>query len=441
MTPGARLAATIEVLTAIDGARTAADSLLRAYFRPRRYAGSKDRRAVGERVFAVIRHRARLDWWIAGAAGIMEPSPRLRVLAALMILDGTSLEAAKTLFSGEGHAPPPLDPEETGLAEHLADKPLHHDAMPIGVVHEVPQWLDGPLQDLWGDAFEREMAALNGQASVDLRVNTARVSREQARKSLSIDHVKSEPTALSPHGLRLTERSRLEDTRAFKKGLLEVQDEGSQLIALLCDARPGMTVVDYCAGAGGKTLALADIMGLQGDAPGQGSLIACDVTAKRLAAMGPRLKRCGVTGVRQIPLDEPDALAGLSRTADRVLVDAPCSGIGAWRRQPEARWRLTPERLAEHEEQQREVLRAAAGLVKPGGRLIYATCSLLPSENEEQVAAFLRATPDFTPLPVAPIWHSQIQAPCPSQDDALILSPAATGTDGFYCAVLERHPP
>lgn len=438
MTPGARLAAAIELLVAIDAAQTAADSIIRAYFRPRRYAGSKDRRAVGERVFGVIRHRARLDWWTAGANGTMQPSPRLRVLASLFILDGETAETVNALFNGDGHSPTPLTDDEAQLADNLAGKPLHHDAMPPGVIHEVPEWLDASFQDLWRDAYAAEMAALNSPAPVDVRVNTARVTRDQARKSLSIDHVKTEATALSTIGLRLTERSRLEETKAFKKGLIEVQDEGSQLIALLCDVRPGMTVIDYCAGAGGKTLALADLMGLQGTADSASRLIACDVSAKRLAGMDQRLKRSGVDGVEQKPLDDPDALKGLQAAANRVLVDAPCTGIGAWRRHPEARWRLTPHRLQQHITLQQEVLTAAAKLVKPDGRLIYATCSLLEEENEAQVSAFLASHPEFTALPMAEIWNRIILTPCPSTDHSLYLSPARTDTDGFYCAVLQR---
>lgn len=438
MTPAARLSAAIEILDIIDSANTAADAIIRAYFRPRRYAGSKDRRGVGNRVFDVIRHRARLDWWIARAAGDMQPSSRLRVLAATLILDGETPEAVNSLFGGGAHAPAPLDADGQRLAENLAAKPLLHEAMPPAVVHEVPEWLDPSFQALWGERYGAEMAALNSAAPVDIRVNTGRVSRDQARKSLSIDHIKTTPAKLSPAGLRLIERTRLEETRAFRKGLIEVQDEGSQLIALLCEARPGMTVVDYCAGGGGKTLALADAMGMQGGASGGGALIACDISLRRLSGLDARLKRAGVTGVRRLALDDDAGVRDLEAMADRVLVDAPCSGTGAWRRHPEARWRLTPARLDRHIADQREILAAAAKMVKPGGRLIYATCSLLTEENEAQAEAFLDRHGNFTAVPVAGIWARAIAGPCPPSKDGLRLGPAGTDTDGFFCAVMER---
>ncbi len=441
MTPGARLAATIEILDAIEQSNAPAEGIVRSYFRARRYAGSKDRRATGERVYAVIRNRARLDWWIAGAAGDLKPGSRTRVLAALLLLDRETPETLATLFDGGGHGPAPLDRDEIELATNLAGKPLHHDAMPGGVLYEIPDWLTPPLQHQFGENFAAEMGALNTPASVDMRVNIGRVSRQQARKSLLRDGIKCEYTPLSVAGLRLLDHARLEDTKAFKKGLVEIQDEGSQLITLLCQVRPGMTVIDYCAGAGGKTLALADIMGLQGTAPAAGRLIACDVSAKRLARMDIRLKRAGAGAVERIALEADDIPPGLINGADRVLVDAPCSGSGAWRRHPEARWRLSPERLDEHIADQRTVLREAAKLVKPGGRLIYATCSLLSRENEDQIAWFLTQHGEFEILPAGEIWARTIGIAAPSgvaRTEGIFLSPAGTGTDGFYCAVLGK---
>jgi 16S rRNA (cytosine967-C5)-methyltransferase len=438
MTPASHLSAAIEILEAIDAADTAADSIIRAYFRPRRYAGSKDRRNVGNRVYDVIRNRARLDWWIAGAAGDMQPSARLRVLTSILLLDGETSLSVNFLFDGKAHSPPSLNSNEQQLVENLATKPLLHDAMPQGVVYEVPEWLDKSFQYLWGDRYATEMAALNNAAPVDIRVNLSRVSREQAQKSLSIDHVKTTTSALSPSGLRLVERARLEETKAFKKGLIEVQDEGSQLIALLCEAKPEMTVVDYCAGSGGKTLALADAMGMQGGATGAGQLLACDISTKRLSGLKERLKRAGTSDVQQMVLDNKTAISELSEKADRVLIDVPCSGVGAWRRHPEARWRLTSARLQRHVSDQQKILTAAAKMVKPGGRLIYATCSLLTDENEDRVEAFLGQHDDFTALSIADVWIKALKTRCPSATYGLRLSPANTGTDGYFCAVMER---
>lgn len=438
MTPGARLQAAIDILKDIDSSQTAADAIIRAYFRPRRYAGSKDRRAVTERVFNIIRHRARLDWWIAGAAGDIQPSARLRVVASLFIQDAETPDSVTSLFDGEGHSPSPLTPEEQHLADNLAGKPLHHDAMPPGVRFETPEWMDDLLRQQWGDDFANQMAGLNSPAPVDLRVNGSRVTREQARKSLSVDHIKTELTPHSPLGLRLMERARLEETKAFKKGLVEVQDEGSQLVALLCQAKPGMTVIDYCAGAGGKTLALADAMGLQDSAQKKGRLVACDISTKRMSGMEDRLKRGGVGGVKQLVIGgtEIEALKG---QADRVLCDVPCSGVGAWRRHPEARWRLTAARLDEHLKEQQNVLEKAAQLVKSGGRLIYATCSLLEQENQRQIERFLADHADYKALSMKDVWSEITASPCPPAEHGLLLSPAITGTDGFFCAALEKH--
>ncbi len=441
MTPAARLSAAIELLDLIEQSNMAAEGIVRSYFRARRYAGSTDRRTTSERVYAVIRNRARLDWWIAGAAGDLEPASRTRVLAALVLLDQENPETLETLFNGGGHGPAPLSPDERELAANLAGKPLHHDAMPEGVLGEVSEWLTPMLQQQFGADFTTEMAALNTPATVDVRVNIGRVTRQQARKSLLRDGIKSEDTPLSVVGLRLCDHARLEDTKAFKKGLIDVQDEGSQLIALLCQVKPGMTVIDYCAGAGGKSLALADFMGLQGNEHAAGRLIACDVSAKRLARMDERLKRAGTEAVERYALEADDLPPGLKDGADRVLVDAPCSGSGAWRRHPEARWRLTPERLNEHLADQRTVLHEAAKLVKPGGHLIYATCSLLGQENEDQIAWFLAQHDKFQVLPMGQVWVEAIGIAAPPgtvRSDSLSLSPARTGTDGFYCAVLGK---
>ncbi|MBT4463114.1 MAG: RsmB/NOP family class I SAM-dependent RNA methyltransferase [Rhodospirillaceae bacterium] len=436
MIPAARISATIELLDLIDSSDAPADGVIRAYFRKRRYAGSKDRRSVTTRVFDIIRHRARLDWWLASAAGEMEPNGRGRTLAGLALIDAEQSETIAALFDGQGHNPARLSDDETTLLGNIAGKPIHHDAIGEAVLCELPDFLYQPLKALWGDNCRAEMDALNAPAEVDVRVNLARVTREQARTSLARDNIETEPTPLSPVGLRLKQRGNLDATKAFRQGLIEVQDEGSQLIALLTGAKPGMTIVDSCAGAGGKTLALADAMGLQGGSEAKGRLVACDISAKRLARMDERIERAGAGAIERHVLKETGDT--LSIAADRVLVDAPCSGVGAWRRHPEARWRLTPERLAELMALQDRVLDDAAKWGKPGGRLLYATCSLLPAENIDRVADFLKRHDDFQTLQISDVWTETIDTPCPSGGTALSLSPKSTGTDGFYCAVLER---
>jgi 16S rRNA (cytosine967-C5)-methyltransferase len=279
------------------------------------------------------------------------------------------------------------------------------------------------------------MAALNTPASTDLRVNLLKADREGACLALVAEGVAAEPTPLSPIGLRLRERVPLGNLAAFKEGLVEVQDESSQIAALLADARPGMRVVDFCAGAGGKTLALAASMA------NRGKLVACEVSQRRLERAARRLRRAGVNNV------ERRALSGerdkwVKRHAggfDRVFVDIPCLGTGTWRRNPDAKWRVRPEDLAELIERQQQILRSGARLVRPGGRLIYATCSVLREEDEAQAEAFLAVEPDFSLLPVARVWRETIGGALPGGEHFLRLTPARHGTDGFFVAIFERH--
>ena len=258
--------------------------------------------------------------------------------------------------------------------------------MPRAVANDLPDWLEPYLERVFGKSLEREMAALNAPAPIDLRVNLLKTDRETARRALAAEGVRAEPTPWSPLGLRLSERMPLSGLTAFKDGLVEVQDEGSQLAALLADARPGMRVVDFCAGAGGKTLALAAGM------DNRGQLVACDVSARRLERAAQRLRRAGVSNVerRALASERDKWVKRHAGGFDRVLVDAPCIGTGTWRRNPDAKWRSRPEDLAELIERQQQILRSAARLVRPGGRLVYATCSLLREEDEAQVGSLSR---------------------------------------------------
>ena len=437
MTPGARLAAAIELLEAMAADPRPADQAVAAYFRSRRYAGAKDRRAVTNLLYAVLRSRARLDWCVEHTGGDVEdggPSPRRRALASLILHQGMEPEAAAALCSGSGFDPPPLNPDETALLTRLQGQALDHAEQPPWVRHEVPQWLYGKFEGAFGASAARELAALAGEAPLDLRVNTLKTDRAAARAALAEDGIEAAPTPISPLGLRVAGRRALTGTRAYRGGLVEVQDEASQTVALLTGARPGMTVVDLCAGAGGKTLALAAEM------QGSGRLIALDLDAARLDRMAPRLERAGATVERRALAGPGDPwLDGLAGLCARVLVDAPCSGSGVWRRQPDARWRLTPEALLDYCAAQVDALDAAAGLVAPGGRLVYATCSLLVEENQDQAARFLTTRPDFVALDPTPLWAATLSGPCPSCDGGVLLSPARSGTDGFFVALFERR--
>ncbi len=434
MRPGARVGAVIEILEDCAQRGLTADRAVTSYTRSRRYIGSKDRREIGDLVFSILRTKLRLTWWLE-RVGHPDVSPRAEALAVLVMVKGQSQDEVAALFDGEGYGPSPLTTDEEKLIADLSGSDLDHPEQPDWVCDEVAPWLHSRLLARFGPDMRVEMAALQQEAEVILRVNSLKGSRNSAEKTLADDDVVTHETSMSTLGLRVQGRRALQASRAFREGLIEVQDEGSQLIALLCDAGPGMVVADYCAGAGGKTLALAAEM------QGQGRLVALDSDVKRLERARPRLARAEVDNVEQQALPDDLWMRENARLFDRVLVDAPCSGSGVWRRQPDARLALTPELLAGYLEAQREVLQAAAALVRPGGRLIYATCSLLPEEDEQQVEAFLAENADFSQCPVAEIWNSALpHIACPSAGPHLLLTPAQQGTDGFFVSVLEREP-
>ena len=416
MTPAARTQAAIELLSQIEAEGLPADAAVRAYTRQRRYMGSKDRRAVADLVFATIRARLALDWRIAQAGG--SPSPRLRVLAGLARDD---VEHMASLCDGSTYGPSELGEDERSLLSAVAAD----DAEPPA---NVPAWLEPEMRRRFGAAMEEELAALDSEAALDLRV-AAGHDRDAIMAQLTSLGMAAEATPLSPHGIRVRGRPRIDGLPAWRDGAIEIQDEGAQLVALLCEAAQARCIVDYCAGAGGKTLALAAL------AP-EARLIACDSDAKRLGRLAPRLARAGIAGVESHVIGSDDPLTeGL---AERVLVDVPSSGTGAWRRNPDDRHRLTADALAAYTARQDEILAAAAPLVAPGGRLIYATCSLLPRENEDRVDGFLAARSDFQRLEVREIWRRALAAPPPGERPDLLLTPHRHGTDGFYVAVLRR---
>jgi 16S rRNA (cytosine967-C5)-methyltransferase len=434
MTPGAQVAAAIDILTAIDAGDRPADDIAADYFRRRRYIGAKDRAHIASHVYAVLRHRAALDWWIAKHGGATVA--RSCVLASLALVEGWRPDAILACCDGDRFRPARLSQSEQRFVRDLSTHSLRHPEMPRAVANDLPEWLEPHLDRVFGIGLEREMAALNGSAPTDLRVNLLKADREEARRALAAEGVAAKPAPLSPVGLRLRERVPLGNLAAFKQGLVEVQDESSQIAALLADARPGMRVVDFCAGAGGKTLALAAGMA------NRGKLVACEVSQRRLDRAARRLRRAGVTNVERRALSgERDKWVKRHRGGfDRVFADVPCLGTGTWRRNPDAKWRMRPEDLAELVERQRQILRSAARLVRPGGRLVYATCSLLREEDEAQAEAFLAAETNFSLLPMARVWDETIGGASPGGEDYLRLTPARHGTDGFFVAIFERHP-
>jgi 16S rRNA (cytosine967-C5)-methyltransferase len=427
LTPAARIAAAIDLLEVVEGApKRPADAVANDFFRTRRYIGSGDRRAVSDRVWTVLRARRRLGWWLGGAPN----SPRLLVAASLL-LEGWSRSGVQQAFSGGQFAAAPLDRTESATLAKIDGHTLDHPNMPEAVRLEIPDWLLPRLAARFGTSLPAELAALSQPAGLDMRVNLLKTSRDQAKAALAAEGWHAEPTKLSPWGLRIDGRRPVTSGPAFQSGLIEIQDEGSQLVAAMVGAMPGMRVVDWCAGAGGKTLALAGAM------ENRGQIVACDVSAPRLDAAVRRLRRAGVHNVERHLVEPGDKwLKRRAGTFDRVLVDAPCTGTGTWRRNPDARQRLNQADLVELLPKQAAILDAAQSLVRKAGRLVYATCSLLEEENEAQVTSFLLRHPDFAIVPLARAWP--LHQPPPNAGDFLWLTPARHGTDGFFTAVLER---
>jgi len=429
MTPPARLEAAIALLEAIEAApHRPADAIANEFFRERRFIGSGDRRAVSDRVWRVLRARRRLTWWVPRA------TPRLLVAASLLT-EGWALAGVAESFSGDRFAPGGLERNEYNALRRVEGQVLDQAEMPEPVRFELPDWLYPRMLARFGDRLAMEMAALSEPAPLDLRVNVLKGTRDEAAAALAAEGWEARPTPLSPWGLRIDGRRPVTSGPAFQSGLVEIQDEGSQLIAALTGAKPGMRVVDWCAGAGGKTLALAAMMG------NRGQIVACDVSASRLDGAVRRLRRAGVNNVERHLVETGDKWAKRRAGAfDRVLVDAPCTGTGTWRRNPDARHRLTEQDLLELTRKQSSILDTARALVRPGGRLIYATCSLLQEENEGQVSGFLLRHADFRLVPLAQAWPFEGTVPEVMGPDGemLSLTPAAHGTDGFFAAVLER---
>jgi 16S rRNA (cytosine967-C5)-methyltransferase len=427
VTPAGRAAAAIELLRDIAAAADPADTVITNYFRRRRYAGSGDRRAIRELVYGVLRELGMVKWRLA-EAGADSADARAWLIAETAANTPGELES---LFSGGQFGPASLSEAERALVERLSKQGRAADA-PRWARLNCPEWLLERFDRAFEGTCDAELEALNRPAPVDLRVNLLRATRADAQAALQAEGYATAPTPLSPAGLRSEGWLPLANTRAFTEGLVEVQDEGSQMLALAVAARPGERIADVCAGAGGKTLALAAMM------ENSGEIVAADVSSSRLQRMTPRLRRAGVTIARAAPGDV-HALADAMDPFDRVLVDVPCSGTGTWRRHPEARWQLSPDRLAAYVTEQAGLLRDGARMVRPGGWLIYATCSMLRQENEDQAAAFLENHPQFSHVPAGHYLSAEqvAQAGLDSDGD-LRLSPARNGADGVFAAVFEK---
>lgn len=431
MRQAARIQSGIELLERMEKAPIPMDNVIRDFMAQRRYIGSKDRTDIVERLYAMVRHHARLGWHIAQADAI--DTPRTRTLAFLILHDGLSPAQAAQFFDGGKHHADALDATEEKMIAALNGKTMDDAAMPVAVRAECPDWATDKLQRQFGDRFEDELRAMMSPASLDLRVNTIKATREEVRASLAAQNIETQEGLYSPVALRAPAKSFMGATKAFEKGLVDIQDEGSQLIALLTGAKPGMRVLDYCAGGGGKTLAIAALMN------NKGNIVAMDNDTRRLDKGKPRYRKAGIHNVELRSLADEQHRKWLRRqkeTMDVVLVDAPCSSSGTWRRNPDLRWRQYGPSVDQIVAIQAEILGKVADKVKSGGRLVYATCSLFREENEDQVEKFLAAHPDFKILPLEQAWDFGGKPPCAGP--YLRLSPAAHGTDGFFTAVLVK---
>jgi len=392
VTPGARLAAAAEIIDGLDLERLI-DPQLKAWARRNRFAGSGDRRAIADRVFTVLRRMR------SSAAVIGAESGRALVLGSLVTEDGLEPDAMSELCGGTYGLEPLNDHERRALR---AEPIYESDAARL----DWPDWLFPQAEAAFVDEVATELDALRRRAPLDIRVNTLRGTREIAAERLFNENgIRAETLSVADTALRLPAATSIQQTEAYLSGLIEPQDAASQAAAAFVAAQPGARVLDFCAGAGGKTLALAAQM------QNTGEIAAHDVNPKRMDELPARAARAGVRIIRRT------ATAGLRQGYyDAVLVDAPCSGSGSWRRDPLGKWRLTPERLADLQEAQREALSAAARYVRPGGTLTFATCSVLPSENSDQVAQFLSANSTFEIEEMRNFW------------------PARDGCDGFFAA-------
>lgn len=425
MRPAARAQAAIELVdkieTASRGDGAPADRIVSAYFRARRYAGSKDRRAVIDMVYGVLRERGALSWRLS-ESGLPETA-RLFV-AARRAASGEG-EALYNEWSAEdAHSPEPFTDEEKDRLSQLAA--LADASMPSWARRNLPEWLNAVLETRYGDDLDALMDGMAGRAATDIRINTLRADPDEAFKGLEA----RSPCQYSPMGIRLAERVNLASVPAYREGRVEVQDESSQLAAILCCAAAGEQIIDYCAGAGGKALAIAALM------ENKGQVYAFDTDWRRLGRLPERAQRAGVRNIQVVR-----ELESLPDKADAVLLDVPCSASGTWRRNPDLRWRLTADRLGDFTKTQCDILAAGAKYVPPGGRLIYSVCSIVPAEGEGQIDAFLAANPDFQLRPYSENWPiSDRPAPptASTNPGCLLLLPHMHECDGFFIAVLER---
>lgn len=411
MRPAARLQALADLLVAVLADTQPADRMMQAWGRQNRYAGSKDRRAISDRLFATLRHYGHLT------ARLGTDNPLLVCMLAIHVLEDTPLDEVMALADGSAHAPPPLAAADVKTLTHGARTPPSGSADKLAVA----DWMFADIQAQLGEATQTALQAMCDRAPLDVRVNLLKATPHDAIAALAADGFDAHPHRHIEGALRVPHAPRLAECAAYRNGLIEVQDGGAQALAAMCEAQPFETVMDFCAGAGGKALALAAQM------QNKGRLLVHDAHAGRMSDLTKRAKRAGVDIIETLA---PQNLHAAEGECDLVVADVPCSGSGRWRRAPETKWRLTSENLDALHETQADILKQAAPLVRPGGRLAYMTCSILASENTHQVTRFLEQNQRF---------KLSSTALCLGQKGMAQLHPANADTDGLFCAVLEKE--
>ena len=402
MQESARYQAIFEIIEQVFSDKQPADNILNSYFRERRYIGSKDRRFISENVWDIIRHRRRLEFEAQSTS-----------IRKLMIVWAKN-KSLETVFGGGQYGMSILSEEETDWLDNLPENPYLQD-----VEAECPQWLFDKIKD-----FEL-LKSLNRPATADFRVNAG--SRETIIKKMKEEGFDVVSTPFSPVGVRAEERINLNNCITFQDGLIEPQDEASQIAAILADVKPEHKIIDYCCGAGGKSLTLSYLM------QNKGQIEAHDIDERRLEAILPRMKRLQANNIKTVKTTE------VGQDYDRFIIDAPCSGSGTWRRSPDAKFRLNEKKLLEIVDIQSSLLDLAAEKVKQGGRIVYITCSILEEENTQQITKFLNRNNDFSLVDMQTIWDRKIESPYPFADkNCLKFNPLTTGTDGFFIAIMER---
>ena len=424
-----RIAAAIEIVDGLNKRGRPVSLALKEWGQANRFAGSKDRAAIGNMVYDTMRKRASHQFSMQSETG------RALVLSMIVRDWGIELEELETAFASDNFAPDPISPEEKKML--LAKNPLKN--APEHIKANIPQWLVGAFEKSFGKGWPEQAKAQSERPPLDMRVNTLKSSPEKVQKNLG--RFSPKPMNIATNGLRILPGNRddrianISADESYKKGWVEIQDQGSQIVSALCNAKPGEQVLDFCAGGGGKTLALASMM------ENRGQIFAHDVDRNRLAPIFDRLKRAGVRNV-QVRSPQEGALDNLEGKMDRVIIDAPCTGTGTWRRHPDSRWRLSPAQLEKRVAEQAHILDEAKKFLRPGAELVYITCSVLPEENIEQIESFIARNKDFDSTDMKKRWNETYPA-CKQQPifdrHGAMLSPLSTDTDGFYISVFKLN--